>query len=717
MHRSSGYNDRHVRELVAENSEYKKFHEQIKREVKSILTRHEGLQIRGGFKDSLGASKRTGIGRGKPARDGEGGVTGSLKKQWSSLRQLVESLEVQAARADAGHVISVTDHEKELTKLRKETEELQEELMRSRDLIGQQQQLLQEQMLPVPGEMEGSPLWDAYFLEEQLRLQQDRAAFEEQKRVFQDERDKFTEAAIRLGRERLQFKADQALFMKQQFLSMTPGIGTPPWKKTPPWSALATDTPPGSSQKPRLNFAPHMHSPANWQSKMAAPNSMTPSTAELYRVLRLAPPSRSALASQRKKCQKEDSYSEESKRWNDSCSPSSESPDPEASIHNALPLKLSMTPYLLPRATPQSLPHSRFAPKTPCTAELYRKLRLSSTDSAMSGQMRRERRRWTPNLLNSCKQYRKYEESLACWPEMSRKDEGTPVCSRGRPRASYETDSSHSGESRNSFLGNRDSPVNEKSPYPRNPSDSFEKDSLYKVSCHYDSETPVSEHGNHEPSRDSLYSSDGAKDCPPCLSDKVDWPCDEVEPPPIFKRLSEVFHIRDLGQNPSREPVYADEVLLSQKYEDPCTAKHNKSWSKSVHGVKDRSQMRRSYHGGNSTNLSREGGHHNDSCRRQSLGGLHNDSCRRQSFGGLHAKGSLRNRSNENLYLDEDRRNRSLHRSSSKRRDSLYTSRPKRSPLHHHQPCPSERGGEGWNSSTASHICADLLNQFLDCCT
>uniref|UniRef100_A0A803JVA5 Uncharacterized LOC100036665 n=1 Tax=Xenopus tropicalis TaxID=8364 RepID=A0A803JVA5_XENTR len=659
MHRSSGYNDRHVRELVAENSEYKKFHEQIKREVKSILTRHEGLQIRGGFKDSLGASKRTGIGRGKPARDGEGGVTGSLKKQWSSLRQLVESLEVQAARADAGHVISVTDHEKELTKLRKETEELQEELMRSRDLIGQQQQLLQ----------------------------------------------------------RLQFKADQALFMKQQFLSMTPGIGTPPWKKTPPWSALATDTPPGSSQKPRLNFAPHMHSPANWQSKMAAPNSMTPSTAELYRVLRLAPPSRSALASQRKKCQKEDSYSEESKRWNDSCSPSSESPDPEASIHNALPLKLSMTPYLLPRATPQSLPHSRFAPKTPCTAELYRKLRLSSTDSAMSGQMRRERRRWTPNLLNSCKQYRKYEESLACWPEMSRKDEGTPVCSRGRPRASYETDSSHSGESRNSFLGNRDSPVNEKSPYPRNPSDSFEKDSLYKVSCHYDSETPVSEHGNHEPSRDSLYSSDGAKDCPPCLSDKVDWPCDEVEPPPIFKRLSEVFHIRDLGQNPSREPVYADEVLLSQKYEDPCTAKHNKSWSKSVHGVKDRSQMRRSYHGGNSTNLSREGGLHNDSCRRQSLGGLHNDSCRRQSFGGLHAKGSLRNRSNENLYLDEDRRNRSLHRSSSKRRDSLYTSRPKRSPLHHHQPCPSERGGEGWNSSTASHICADLLNQFLDCCT
>ncbi|XP_018109193.1 uncharacterized protein LOC108711716 isoform X2 [Xenopus laevis] len=704
MHRSSGYNDRHVRELVAENSEYKKFHEQIKREVKNILSRHEGLQIRGGFEDSLGASKRTGIGRGKSSRVVDSGVTSTLKKQWSSLKQLVESLEVQA-QADACHVISVTDHEKELTKLRKEMGELQEELMKSRELIGQQQQLLQEQMLPLPGEMEGSPLWDAYFLEEQLSLQQDRVAFEEQKRAFQDERDKFTEAAIRLGRERLQFKADQALFMKQQFLSMTPGIGTPPWKKTPPWSALTNDTPRGSSQKPRLNLAPHMHSPSNWQSKRIVPDPMTPSTAELYRVLRLAPPNRSALASQSKKCQKEDSDSEESKRWNDSCSPCSESPDPEVSIHNALPVKLSMTPYLHPRPTPHSLPHNRCGPKTPCTAELYRKLRLSSNDSAMSGQMKRDRKKWTPNLLNSCKQYRKYEESsLACWPENTSKIEGTPPCSRGRPRASYETDSSHSGESRNSFLGNRASPVSEKNPCPRNSSDSFERDSLYKVSCLYDSETPLSERCNQEPTRDSFCSSDGVGDTHPCLPDK-DWFCEEVKRLPTSKRLSEVFHMRDNSQNPCRESVgRADDLLLSQKFEDTCTEKHNKSWSKSVHGVKDRNQSRRSHHGDHCMNLSREGS-------------LHIDSCRRQSHEGINLYGSLRNRSSVNLYPGEDRRSHSLHRSSSKRRDSLYTSRPKCSPLHHLRSCPSEGGGEGWNSSTASHICADLLNQFLDCCS
>lgn len=56
-------------------------------------------------------------------------------------------------------------------------------------------------MLPSPGTGQQSPLWDAYFLEEQLRLQEDRAVFEEQRLAFQGEREKFTEAAIRLGRE------------------------------------------------------------------------------------------------------------------------------------------------------------------------------------------------------------------------------------------------------------------------------------------------------------------------------------------------------------------------------------------------------------------------------------------------------------------------------------------------------------------------------------
>ncbi|KAM4749191.1 afadin- and alpha-actinin-binding protein-like [Rhinophrynus dorsalis] len=382
MHRPAVFQDRHVRDIMAENSELKKFHEQMKRDVRSILMRHEGVQNRVVSEYTAGVNKRPGVGRARSSRTVESGVTVSLKKQWNSLKQLVESLETRVVQADDGHVIRVTDHEKELTKLRKELEELKEELEASRELIGQQQLLLQEQLLPPPGEAQPSPLWDAYFLEEQLRLQQDRATFEEQKRAFKDERDKFTEAAIRLGRERLQFKADQALFIKQQFLNMTPGLGTPPWKRTPPWSSFNADTPPGTHHNPKVNCTPRLHGPSNSHKKVAAKNPMTPSTAELYRVLRLAPPSNSSLVSQRreKRSRKEGLESEDNNRSNDSLSSRSESPEPEVLPHSALPLRMSMTPYLRPRPTPMSVPRGM---KTPCTTELYRKLRLCSTDSGM----------------------------------------------------------------------------------------------------------------------------------------------------------------------------------------------------------------------------------------------------------------------------------------------------------------------------------------------
>ncbi|CAH2247685.1 Hypothetical predicted protein [Pelobates cultripes] len=210
--------------------------------------------------------------------------------------------------------------------MRKEMEELRKELEKSRELISQQQELLQEQMLPKPGEGQVSPLWDAYFLEEQLRLQQDRAIFEDQKRAFQYEREKFTEAAIRLGRERLQFKADQALFVKQQFLTMTPGLETPSWKKTPPWSSAGFEMSAQKKKKP-LNFIPELHveiRPCSCNSRRKRGDPVTPSTAELYRVLRLAPPSRSALMSQRRERRYRKSDSDADETRSDSLSSMSE---------------------------------------------------------------------------------------------------------------------------------------------------------------------------------------------------------------------------------------------------------------------------------------------------------------------------------------------------------------------------------------------------------
>ncbi|KAG8441437.1 hypothetical protein GDO86_006977 [Hymenochirus boettgeri] len=687
MHRTSGCSDRHVRELVAENSEFKKFHEQIKRDVKSILARHEVLPLRGLSEESLRASKRSLLGRSKNARPTDNTVTGSLRKQWSSLKQLVESLEVRASEADTHHVIRVTDHEKELTKLRKEMEELHGDLEKSKELINHQQQLLQEQLIPVPAEGEASPLWDAYFIEEQLKLQQDREAFEEQKRAFQDEREKFTEAAIRLGRERIQFKADQALYVKQQFLSTTPGLGTPAWKKTPPWTALTTDTPPGSTNKPRPKFTPS--STNNHRKKGSANDQFTPSTAELYRVLRLAPPTRAALASQKKtrEDEKEDSEWEESKWWNESSYPQSESPEPQNLLQAAFPLKLSMTPYLRPRPSPLSLPSSRCDSKTPCTTELYRKMRLSSTDS-VSGQKRCNSQRRT----SLKREYGNYDDDngSVCVQERSRRS--------ARPRASYETDSSNSRDSRKSTMENGGSSGSDKDLCPPSSSESFEKDSLYKAYSMHDSGTSPYERVNHEHKRDSLYSTYGTGDALAYLPSKVEWSYDELEYLPTQGTLNG----KDNSQNHLRGTNYQrdNEISLNKIH----TSLHSMNQSRSVHIHKEACKIQ-----------PRKTHHTNENCRSCSRDGRPpSDRCRSQSKHVLHPKSSKHYLSRENLH-PQDVISCSLHRSPCQHRDSLYTSCPKRSPQPFHS-CPRET--PAWNSSsTPSHICADLLNQFLDCCS
>lgn len=83
-----------------------------------------------------------------------------------------------------------TDQEKLLTSL---VTELQE----SQRLVRFQQRLLQDGLISPPP----SELGDCYFLEEWERLQMRRSEFDRQRRTFESERQSFTDAAVRLGRE------------------------------------------------------------------------------------------------------------------------------------------------------------------------------------------------------------------------------------------------------------------------------------------------------------------------------------------------------------------------------------------------------------------------------------------------------------------------------------------------------------------------------------
>ncbi|XP_073443467.1 uncharacterized protein [Dendrobates tinctorius] len=687
MHRSSGMSEKNVREILSENTELKKFHEQMRREVQAILGRHEGVLSVVTTNNSAAVNKRMGAGRTRPNRVGDVGLTVSLKKQWNSLKQLVEILE---ARATQANVISVTDHEKELTRLKKEVEELKEELGQSRELISQQQQLLQDQLMPLPGEGQQSPLWDAYFLEEQLRLQQDRAAFEEHKLAFQDERDKFTEAAIRLGRERLQFKADQALFMKQQFLNMTPSLGTPPWKKTPPWSALK-DTPNNSSSNPKQQATVVQSCGTKPRRKLPSVDPGTPSTAELYRVLRLAPPSRYHRC---ESSSHQDTESEESnQRWCNSLSPSSESPELHPLPQFVIPFKLSMTPYLRPRPTPVSLPRSHSEPRTPATAEIFRTLRLTPADSIPSVKKGHgdELRRSILHHSHRRASISKVAESPCCSDDIRRREEA-PHCSHELSRADCEMDSLSFEDSRQTH-GEADTPNSDVLSSTKENSECFDNDSLYRVTPLHD--TTYIYHGENMPHL-------GVDDhCCSQHGDQSLWPCKEKfstkacsngtfnKKPKVTlqaddRRSCDTLQPQDACRSGTQErPCYKDRCRTRSK-EDirrrslPC---HQ---SKVVLHFEDDGTMERS-----------KATPHGSSKRRRSLDSLHKHVCKAQS-----------------------KESHSLHkRSSCPHREYLYTSVPGCSPFHLRHSCPSAQNAAPCTTEyvVSSSLYADLLTPVSDC--
>ncbi|XP_040202522.1 uncharacterized protein LOC120933388 [Rana temporaria] len=720
MFRSSGTLDRNIRDVVvSENTELKKFYEQMKRELRSILSRHVGILGRGVLEDASGLNKRGGGGRVRPTRVADVGFTGSLKKQWNSLKQLVEVLEARASQpSEVSHVISVTDHEKELTRLKEEVKELREELAQSKELIGHQQQLLQDQMLPSPGTGQQSPLWDAYFLEEQLRLQEDRAVFEEQRLAFQGEREKFTEAAIRLGRERLQFKADQALFMKQQFLNMTPGVATPPWKKTPPWSALSAGTPTKTTNNSKKQFTPRM----SYGNKMGLTSAdpMTPSTAELYRVLRLAPPNRSTMSHNNHSCSHQSVESEEgsSDGWSDSLSPRSASPELHLP-HSVAPFKESMTPYLCHRPTPVSVPGSHVDPRTPSSAELFRVLRLTPTESAHSGRKSRGDTLWKSVVHHSHRRASLSKVNEApCYHETVKYSESEPRCPYELTGDGYETDSLHSDDMGRT-MDQGDTPTSDTHSLPRDESEFFNNDSLYRV-------TPLQETshlhlGGHIPHfGDPDYYSQLAH-----FQSKGVWPCQELGEQRSSNGINsngiqkgntkESLQPKDGYRSRSRDTLHPQDACRSRSAESRHSSTECRSRSRERTRSRERCRTRSKediQRRHSLCHISRPVIHFEDECQNRVH---HSSTKRRQSLESLQHK---HGQSRAVPYITGTRNSRSVHRRSSQHhRDSLYTSGPGRSPLHLRQSCPSARNSDPWTCEqvVASNLCADLLTQFLDC--
>ncbi|XP_076845436.1 afadin- and alpha-actinin-binding protein B isoform X2 [Brachyhypopomus gauderio] len=132
-------------------------------------------------------------------------VTGGVVLEWMHVQKKLRVLLSQSP------ITVRTDQEKLLARV-------EEELEQSRDLVQVQQQLLEDNIAPpLPDVLIGS-----YYLEEWEQLQDMWVELNHQRHNFQQERQAFTDAAIRLGRERCEFEQQKASLLKQQFLSASP---------------------------------------------------------------------------------------------------------------------------------------------------------------------------------------------------------------------------------------------------------------------------------------------------------------------------------------------------------------------------------------------------------------------------------------------------------------------------------------------------------------
>ncbi|XP_063056366.1 afadin- and alpha-actinin-binding protein-like isoform X2 [Engraulis encrasicolus] len=218
------------RELLLENAELRKVLTQIKKEMVSILSPKQHTyepQEQGSEEEGEGDGEGEGVcerevvceaGREEVAAESCGQareeLTNSIRLQWRKFKHHVEQLDTQASLVQRdGEVMAKDAHDKEM-------EHLRQEIQQCKDFIHTQQQLLQQLSAPCDEET-ALLLKDCYMLEEKERLKEEWRLFEEQRKTFASERQNFTEAAIRLGRERKMFEEDRATWLKHQFLNLS----------------------------------------------------------------------------------------------------------------------------------------------------------------------------------------------------------------------------------------------------------------------------------------------------------------------------------------------------------------------------------------------------------------------------------------------------------------------------------------------------------------
>ncbi|CAK6958100.1 afadin- and alpha-actinin-binding protein-like isoform X1 [Scomber scombrus] len=286
--------DNRQRELMLENAELRKVLQQMKKDIVSILStrktplkgdKHEHGVIQADSEEEeevFDSSKESVELFCVHAREK---LTNSIRLQWRRLKSHVETLDSQASLAQMGEskntdAVSQETHEEEMDRLKLE-------IQQCKDFIQTQQLLLQQQLSSPCDEETASLLNDCFMLQEKDRLKEEWKTLEEQRKNFERERRNFTEAAIRLSHERKAFEEDRAVWLKHQFLNLSPFADSKKPKMSKSKSAFQI-----SASEQSTVSAPEklVKCPSDTSSPLPRCAPLTSSsTADLYRTLCLIP--------------------------------------------------------------------------------------------------------------------------------------------------------------------------------------------------------------------------------------------------------------------------------------------------------------------------------------------------------------------------------------------------------------------------------------------
>ncbi|XP_053395039.1 afadin- and alpha-actinin-binding protein B-like isoform X2 [Mercenaria mercenaria] len=163
------------------------------------------------------------------------------------------------------------DDNRESERRQEEMEKLRKQIDKYKDIVKQQEELIQQSLSTQSRSMENTFLQESQILQEKESLSEQRRKFYQEKANFEEERRKNAEISRQIQHERKQLEEEKASLLRTQIIHMSP------------YSSSKPPTPPKSKDKTRLLPSTPVFSPAPGKS-----NSALTSSAELLKMLSLS---------------------------------------------------------------------------------------------------------------------------------------------------------------------------------------------------------------------------------------------------------------------------------------------------------------------------------------------------------------------------------------------------------------------------------------------